>query len=352
MERVAVPLGDKSYNIYIKAGLLPNFRSYAGAADKWFVLTDHNVDRLYGDDITGAMADLAYTKYVVEAGESSKSFTTVETIIDAMVTAKLTRRSGVIAFGGGVIGDLAGFCASIYMRGIDYVQIPTTLLAQVDSSVGGKTGVNVRQGKNMAGTFYQPQTVLIDTSLLKTLPTREFIAGMGEVIKYGFIYNYNILQYVEQNLAAISGLDYSVLDPLIRRCCEIKAEVVAADEKESGLRKILNFGHTIGHALETVTNYDCYLHGEAVLVGMYHESLLAYKLNLITDAYMDQITRLISATGISVDIGRYCPEELVAAMTTDKKNSGGSISFILPTGLGAVTEQLLSPQQVSALMKN
>lgn len=352
METLAVSLGEKSYHIYIKDGILADLAAYSGTADKWFILTDENLDRLYGTALAAALEGLPYAKFVLPPGETSKSFHTVETIIDAMLAAGLTRHSAIIAFGGGVVGDLAGFCASIYMRGIRYLQIPTTLLAQVDSSVGGKTGINVSQGKNMAGTFYQPQVVLIDTGLLATLPQREFTAGLGEVIKYGLIYDYQFLQHIKNNFVRFCNLDFAALNSLIRQCCQIKASIVGQDETERDLRKILNFGHTIGHALETLTHYQRYLHGEAVLIGMHYESLLAKKMNLISEAYSREIADLIGRTNISADLRDFSLTSLVEQMRTDKKNQDGVISFILPTGLGQVTEYTMTPQQTLTLLSS
>ena len=350
METVAVSLGEKSYSIYIEENIFARLGEYIGTADKWFVLTDENVDRLYGDRLTKILSGLPYSKMVVPAGEMSKNFQTVEEVINAMVAARITRHSTLIAFGGGVVGDLAGFCASIYMRGIRYVQIPTTLLAQVDSSVGGKTGVDVRAGKNMAGTFYQPQAVIIDTALLKTLPKREFTAGLGEVIKYGIIYDYKLLAFIEDYFPRFYIPDFTLANQLISRCCQIKAEVVAHDEKECGLRKILNFGHTFGHALEALTGYRRYLHGEAVLIGMYYETMIAQKMGLIDQAYGRQIAALIRRTGISVALTGISAAEFVGQMTSDKKNSSGEISFILPVGKGKVAEYMFTPEQTLTLL--
>lgn len=350
METVAVDLGEKSYPIYIGEGILSDLTVLLSKADKWLVITDENVDHLYSEQLAKALGELPYKKLTLVPGESSKSFQTVEQIISAMVEARLTRHSAVIAFGGGVIGDLAGFCSSIYMRGISYVQIPTTLLAQVDSSVGGKTGVNVQAGKNMAGTFYQPQVVIIDTALLQTLPIKELTAGLGEVIKYGIIDDYELLNFIEHHFLDFYTFNFTPLNELIRRCCEIKADVVAKDECETGLRKILNFGHTLGHAIETLTGYQRYLHGEAVLIGMYYETLLAQKMGLISEEYGQQINTLISRTGLSMDISDIPAGDIVRQMTADKKNSDGVISFILPTGQGQVAEYTLTSEQALAFV--
>lgn len=348
METMIVPLGDRSYPIVIAPGSLAGLAGQLADADKWFVLTDTNIDRLYNRDLAKALAPVPHTKMVINAGETSKNFSSAEHIINAMASARLTRHSGLIGFGGGVIGDLSGFCASLYMRGIPYVQVPTTLLAQVDSSVGGKTGVNIQSGKNMAGTFYQPAAVVIDTTLLATLPCREFTAGLGEVIKYGVIDDYQLLTVLADNLHNIS--DPGLLSRIVANCCRIKAEVVAKDENEQGLRKILNFGHTFGHALEALSGYTGYLHGEAVLIGMYYETLMAESLAMITSAYRQQIAQLIRETAIDLDMSGVSLACLVDQMRADKKNSGETISFILPTGPGKVTEMQCTAPETEALL--
>ena len=348
METMIVPLGDRSYPIVIAPGSLAGLAGQLTDADKWFVLTDTNIDKLYARDLAKALAPVPHTKMVIQAGETAKNFRTAENIINAMASARLTRHSGLISFGGGVIGDLSGFCASLYMRGIPYVQVPTTLLAQVDSSVGGKTGVNIQAGKNMAGTFYQPAAVVIDTALLATLPCREFTAGLGEVIKYGVIYDYQLLTVLANNIAKIRDPD--LLSRIVADCCRIKAKIVGRDENEQGLRKILNFGHTFGHALEALSGYTCYLHGEAVLIGMYYETLMAESLAMISSEYRQQIAQLIRQTGIDLDISGLSLSCLVDQMRSDKKNSGEAISFLLPAGPGKVAEiQCTAPETVALL---
>ena len=239
------------------------------------MITDKNVYTLYGHYINTLNN---YEKIVVEPGEQSKTINVTTDILKQMLEKGASRKSKIIAFGGGVIGDLAGFCSAIYMRGISLIQIPTTLLAQVDSSVGGKTGINMLHYKNSVGAFYQPTKVIIDTNLLKTLPYRELLSGIGEIIKYGIIYDYEFFKYIVKNINKIKKCDASIMPYVVKQCCKIKAEIVSQDEKEKGLRKILNFGHTIGHALEGITNFDKYTHGEAVIIGMYYETIMAKKL--------------------------------------------------------------------------
>ncbi|MCX7780741.1 MAG: 3-dehydroquinate synthase [Negativicutes bacterium] len=349
-ETVAVSLKEKSYKIYIAEGAIAQLAACVSAADRWFILTDHNLDRLYGEHIDAAFHGQSHVKLAVPPGESAKTLRSAETILAAMLDARLTRHSVMVAFGGGVIGDLAGFCASIYMRGIRYVQVPTSLLAQVDSSVGGKTGVNMRQGKNMVGTFYQPQVVLIDPETLATLPERDFTAGLSEAVKYGIICDYQLLEFISENFTRICAREVTVLKQLIKRCCQLKAAIVGQDETESGLRRILNFGHTVGHALETLTQYERYLHGEAVLIGMYHESLMARRLNLISDDYWQKIKGVLKRAGISSEMPEIKLSDLVAQMTADKKNHDNTITFILPVGLGRAAEFTLTPEQTLVLL--
>ncbi len=350
MERLHIDLGKDSYPIVIEDGLLKNLNVYMEEADKWVIITDDIVDGLYGQSLYEKLKDqFNIIKYVIPSGEVNKNISTITNILSYMLEHQLTRKSRVLALGGGVVGDMAGFCASIYMRGIDFIQVPTTLLAQVDSSVGGKTGVNMPQGKNLVGTFYQPKTVVIDTEVLKTLPIRELISGIGEVLKYGVIYDYEFFCFLKDNLQKLQSLDQDVLTFVIKKCCEIKAEIVSSDEKENGLRKILNFGHTIGHGLEAVTNYEKYTHGEAVLIGMYLETKLAFELAMIEEDYFVEIESLLKA--FQTQLNMISVDGLINAMKGDKKNQEDKISFILPNGRGTVTELLLSPEEIKGLLK-
>ncbi|MCC5910550.1 MAG: 3-dehydroquinate synthase [Clostridiaceae bacterium] len=346
MERLLIDLGEDSYYIDIDEDLLEIMDKAIDSGDKIVLITDKNVDNLYGKAIEKFLKDKKPYKITIPPGEKSKTMATVEYILSQMLDCGLTRNSKVIALGGGVVGDIAGFSASIYMRGIDFVQVPTTLLAQVDSSVGGKTGINMPAGKNTVGSFYQPKAVLIDTKVLKTLPKRELISGIGEVIKYGIIYDDMFLNDIKNEFEAILKLDYKVMKKVIRRCCEIKAAIVSQDEKEKGIRKILNFGHTIGHGLEAITNYKKYTHGEAVIIGMYYEAKLAKSLGYIKETYFKEITDIIHKTEVSLDITMLSLEDLTHAMIKDKKNRGEKISFILPIDKGKVKEVLLFPNEV------
>jgi 3-dehydroquinate synthase len=346
MEKVQIDLGKDSYTIHIGKDLLNDVESFLGIADSFFIITDQNVDSLYGNKLQRGLKNKKYYQYIIAPGEDSKNMETITSILSCMLESNLTRRSMVIAFGGGVVGDIAGFCASIYMRGIPFIQVPTTLLAQVDSSVGGKTGVNLPQAKNSIGTFYQPKGVVIDTSLLYTLTPRELLSGIGEIIKYGIIKDYHFFQYLQENIERIKELDDTILQYVIKRCCEIKAAIVAQDEKELGVRKILNFGHTIGHGLEGITRYQKYTHGEAVLLGMYYETILARNLGVIEESYFFEIIDFIQKFDINLDISSYPIQQLIDIMIYDKKNHNDKISFILPTKKGIVEEYLLEKSQI------
>lgn len=346
MEKILIDLDIDSYYIYIGKRFLNYIDDYIGNIDKVMIVTDENVDSFYGEIITENLKEETH-KFIIESGESSKTLSTVERILSKMLELNFTRNSKIIALGGGVVGDIAGFVASIYMRGISFLQIPTTLLAQIDSSVGGKTGVNLPNGKNMIGSFYQAELVLIDTDTLKTLPRREIISGLGEIIKYGLIWDYEFLNYIENNLNDILNLKEDILKNIICKCCKIKAEIVSKDEKELGLRKILNYGHTIGHALETASSYKRYSHGEAILIGMYYEGIMAKKLDLIGDDYLLKIQRIIESLDIDLDISVYPKELLLDNMMGDKKNKEGKISFIFPNGKASVKEVLLDRGEVN-----
>lgn len=351
MEKILVDLKENSYYIYIGKNILNSILNVLHVDDKLMVITDEAVNKYHGDfiledNILEALEGKEVYKIVMNPGEEIKNFANTEYILNRMIDAELSRKSKIIALGGGAIGDLTGFAASIYMRGIPYIQIPTTLLAQVDSSVGGKTAINMPQGKNMVGSFYQPEVVIIDINTLKTLPKREIISGIGEIIKYGIIWDYDFLNFIEENLENILKLEEETIKFVIKRCCEIKAEIVSQDEKELGIRKILNFGHTLGHALEAETDYKRYTHGEAVLIGMYYESFLASDLGYIEDEYFEKIKELIVKLGVNLDISGFHMKSLVKTMSKDKKNRDNKISFILPKGKGYVEEVLLEKDEL------
>ena len=338
MESIQINLDKYSYNIHIGKNLLDDLEMYMEPGIKWMVVTDENVDRLYGDKIDQALQNRSYKKYCIKPGEESKGIETVMEIISFMTENQWNRKDKMIAFGGGVVGDVAGFCASIYMRGIGLIQIPTTLLAQVDSSVGGKTGINTATGKNIIGTFYQPEMVLMDMAVLRTLSNRDFMSGLAEVVKYGVIYDGDFLQEIGQSFAKLRSKDPESLCHVVKRCCEIKGEIVSQDEREKGLRKILNYGHTFGHALEALTAYRVYTHGEAVWMGMYYELRIAKHLGVVEEGYYHELEAFFQTLQLDLDIRMYHREHLIDKMLHDKKNQGERISFVLPISRGCVKE--------------
>ena len=344
MEKIKVDLKENGYEILIGANLLGNLENLIdNGSERGFIITDENVDILYGSYLN---TPNNYEKIIIKPGEQSKSIDMATNILRHMLEKGASRKSKIIAFGGGVVGDLAGFCSAIYMRGIPFIQVPTTLLAQVDSSVGGKTGVNLLHYKNSIGAFHQPAKVIIDTDLLRTLPYKGLLSGIGEIIKYGIIYDYDFFKYVIENIEKIKKCNSDIMPYVVRRCCEIKAEIVSQDEKEEGLRKILNFGHTIGHALEGITAFSKYAHGEAVIIGMYYETIMAKKLGIIDEKYAAEILGFLDDLGIDLNIDDYPVSELIDLMLKDKKNVGGKISFILPVEKGKVEERLPEKNEI------
>ncbi len=342
MGELMVNLGERSYRIVIGHNMLDTIGEQINPnrySPKTALVTNPTVYRLYGSKVKDSLQKVGFevTEVIIPDGEEYKDFAWAYYILSRMLSAGLDRKSVVFALGGGVVGDITGFAASVYMRGIAYVQIPTTLLSQVDSSVGGKTGVNHPLGKNMIGTFYQPVLVWIDVDTLKTLPHREFLAGMAEVIKYGVIWDREFFYFLKRNREKILSQEPDVLEQMIKRCCEIKAEVVSRDEREAGLRAILNYGHTIGHAIETLTGYTRYLHGEAVSMGMLLEAELARLEGLLSKEEVEELRELLQGYGMPVaPENRLSPEEMIKAMQIDKKAVAGKMRFVLPEEIGRV----------------
>jgi 3-dehydroquinate synthase len=296
-------------------------------------VTDSNVDSLY----SGKIIKGSCPKFVFPAGEKYKTIETVTDICREAVGKGLDRKSIIIALGGGVCGDMAGFAAAVYMRGIEFIQIPTTLLAMVDSSVGGKTGVDLPEGKNLVGAFWQPKLVLIDPETLKTLPAAEVRNGLAEVVKYGMIYDWEFFQLLEKNIAALTELDMDFYSEIIKRCCEIKAEVVSQDEREGGLRAILNYGHTFGHAVEMLSNFEI-AHGAAVSTGMAAAAELGVMTGRVPKAYAERQNALLTQLGLPTRIpSGYDPEKIYGAMLHDKKTLGSKVKLVLPSGDGVVS---------------
>jgi 3-dehydroquinate synthase len=340
---VNVPLGNRSYEIQIAASLLARLGRECAKlklGQRCAIITDTNVGRRFAKPAFEALVKggFAPVLVIVPAGETAKSLKTVQSCYDQLAAHRLERKSFIVALGGGVVGDLAGFVAATYMRGIAFVQVPTTLLAQVDSSVGGKVGVNLKAGKNLVGAFYQPKLVLCDLDALRALPEREFRAGLAEVIKYGIIYDANLFAQLERDLPKLLKREAKTLSGVIARCCEIKAEVVGQDETESGLRAILNFGHTIGHGLEAISSYGKYLHGEAISIGQVAAAHLSANLLGLPAAEVQRIASLFVRAGLPTTVRLTLAQRgrLFAAMRLDKKVSGGEIKFVLAKRIGCV----------------
>jgi 3-dehydroquinate synthase len=339
MREVRVELGPRSYPIYIGNNLVYASDLYKrmAATSELMVVTDENVGRLYLRGVLDALADVRVVSHVIPAGEIHKNLDSMDRIVGSLLTNRFGRTSCIIALGGGVVGDLAGFAAACYQRGIRYVQVPTTLLAQVDSSVGGKTAVNHPLGKNMIGAFHQPAGVISDVSVLQTLPEREFRSGLAEVIKYGLIRDREFYDWLESNMDGLAVKKPALLEYAIERSCVNKAAVVTADEKETGLRAILNLGHTFGHAIETGLNYQLWLHGEAVGLGMLMAAHMSMLMGSLPGAALDRVKRLIQRAGLPVAL----PEELRDTdlrelMSVDKKASHGKLKLILLKDVGEV----------------
>ena len=330
---LTVELGDRSYPIVIGQGLLGGAFDLAGfvRGSDCLVVTNETVGPLYLDSLLQNLEGKTAHSIALPDGEAYKTVATMQSILDELVRAGANRDTTVLALGGGVVGDIAGFAAACYMRGVAFVQVPTTLLAQVDSSVGGKTGVNHEKGKNLVGAFHQPQVVLIDTDTLSTLPDRELRAGIAEVIKYGAICDAEFFAWLEDNMQALLARDPQALAHAIQRSCELKAEVVAEDEREAGRRAILNFGHTFGHAIEHCQGYGEWLHGEAVAAGM----IMAARLSGIAGTDIDRLRQLVAAAGLPVEPPAIAADDWMAAMGMDKKVKGKQLRFVLLDAIGS-----------------
>jgi 3-dehydroquinate synthase len=339
---VRVELGERSYDILIGSQMLPDVSARVArrlGMSHAVVITDDNVETPHAVCVAESLTDVgvAVDLIVVDAGEGSKSVPTAQRVWQQLLEANADRKSAIIAVGGGVIGDLAGFVAATYARGLAFVQVPTSLLAQVDSSVGGKVAVNLPTAKNMVGAFWQPSAVIIDTDVLTSLPDREYIAGWGEIVKYGVIQDADFFVYLEQHVDAILARDAATLRHVITRCCRLKAEVVQEDEREeTGRRAILNYGHTFAHALEAATGYTQWLHGEAVAIGMLCASRLAESLQLVDRKFTDRQRRLLAALHLPVAVPSVDADILLRSMQQDKKVAHGRLRFVLPVALGHV----------------
>ena len=342
MRKVMVELGARSYPIVIGSGIdneIISFVRTAGYSAHGMIVTDTNVGPLCADRIAALFADAGvHTEIVtIPAGEPSKSLAQANDLFTSAIELGLDRRSPIIALGGGVVGDLTGFVAATYMRGVPFLQMPTSLLAQVDSSVGGKVAVNHPLGKNLIGAFYQPDAVFMDLDLLRTLPRREIFSGLGEIIKYGIIYDADFFAWLEEHCADVLALEPTGATHIIARSCEIKANVVRQDEREGGLRRILNFGHTIAHAVEKETGYVRYRHGEAVAIGMAGAAAISVQMGLLAEDDRVRISELIRAMELPLTAGGVTADAMYADLFHDKKTVGGRIHWVLAEGIGRVS---------------
>ena len=351
IQKLQIDLGEKTYNIIVGEDYLEQFSFYIKEiykGDKLFVITDSNVDKLYKNEYEKMFKNFDYTVYVLEAGEKNKHIGVMQGIYSAMVEADIKRKDLVVAFGGGVVGDIAGFAAASFLRGINFIQIPTTIISQVDSSVGGKVGVDLPEGKNLIGAFHQPKLVLIDNKFLKTLTDRYFYDGFAEIVKYGCIYDKKFFEKLEKIVYEVSENSYAenykkimrehlmkYINEIVMRSCEIKKEVVEKDEKEENLRMILNFGHTIGHAIEQYTNYDVYSHGEAISTGMIDIIRIGVQKNITQEGQLERVKNLLEKLNLPTEI-KYPIEKIKEIMKRDKKSISGGINFVFLKEIGKV----------------
>jgi len=350
MTTLYVDLGSRSYPIYIDSGLLKNNNLLTNhiRGKRVCIVSNDIVHPLYAQKLKENLDGYNIDEIILADGEAEKNLANFDKILSHLLANEHGRDTTLVALGGGVIGDITGFAAACYQRGIDFIQVPTTLLSQVDSSVGGKTAINHPLGKNMVGAFYQPTAVFIDIDSLTTLPVREFNAGMAEVIKYGILGDHTFFEWLEDNIELIKSGDKSTLSKMVETCCRCKASIVAEDEKEGGIRALLNLGHTFGHAIEAEQGYGKWLHGEAVATGMVLAAKLAVAMNLLEVSDLRRIESLIAAFDLPLESPENMGfDEYIRHMRRDKKNLAGSLRFIVPTAIGKseirddVTEEIL-----------
>lgn len=352
MKTLTIQLDSHTYDIAIGEGLLPGCGSAcksAGLAGIAAVVTNPTVAPLYAGVVTRSLQEAGFSPVVIEIpdGEEFKTSATLQTVYDCLIDAGLDRHSFIVALGGGVVGDLAGFAAATFLRGIPFVQVPTTLLAQVDSSVGGKTGIDHPLGKNLIGAFYQPHLVLSDVSTLKTLSERHYRAGLAEVVKYGAVLDADLFALLEAEVDGLLQRDLQLLGRVVARCCEIKAWVVEQDEREAGLRAVLNYGHTLGHAFETLSGYCDLVHGEAVAIGMAQAALLSQREGYCTSHDAERITLLLQRLGLPVTAPTVALDDLISALARDKKNRSGTLQYICNQGIGSYSFHQFTPAQLA-----
>jgi shikimate kinase / 3-dehydroquinate synthase len=357
MNTVTVDLGHRSYDISIEEQLLDKAGSCIASLytrGNTAIVTNTTVSPLYASRLTAALKNSGFRTSVIELpdGENFKSLEHLQHIYSSMLEAGLDRQSLLIALGGGVIGDMTGFAAATYMRGVPFIQIPTTLLAQVDSSVGGKTGVNLTEGKNLIGAFYQPLMVLIDPQVLRTLPPRQLQSGAAEVIKSAVIHDPVFFEYLEHSTSGIAAADMTVLQNIITTCCRIKASITSQDETEQGVRAFLNFGHTIGHAIETLTGYTSYTHGEAVAIGMAAVAQISYKLGFCKKNVAERVTALLQNVGLPTTLPCFPATAYIDAILKDKKKMADTLKFIFLEEIGTVFIRAITAQELHELLVN
>ncbi|SDP19114.1 3-dehydroquinate synthase [Desulforhopalus singaporensis] len=356
MSEITVGLGARSYPIIIRSGILENIGAELKKrkiAKRYAVISDDRVAQLFGKTLMDSLDREGLDSELITFahGEANKNLATVGALASALASKGFDRKDGIIGFGGGVAGDIAGFVASSYMRGVEFVQVPTTLLAQVDSSVGGKTGVDIPEGKNLVGAFYQPKGVFIDSLVLKTLPEQELLGGLAEVIKYGVIRDREFFDFLVHNRERILQLDPAVMEKTIATCCLIKADVVAEDEREGDVRRILNYGHTIGHAVEGASNYTI-IHGLAVSIGMAAAARLACLKGVLPEGDRDRIVRALDDYGLPTSVPAELDRSLIKKyLLTDKKVVGGKVHYVLPTAIGdTVISADVTEQQIDIVL--
>jgi 3-dehydroquinate synthase len=354
---IRVDLGERSYEIHVGAGLLAQAAERIEAAlgkRRLAVVTDANVESLHRPSLDSALRAAGFEPLwiALPPGEEHKDLASLSLVYDRLVRHRFDRGSVLVAFGGGVVGDLAGFAAATFLRGIDHVQIPTTLLAQVDSSIGGKTGINHPEGKNLIGAFYQPRLVLTDVEMLSTLPERELRSGLAEVVKYGAIEDAALFERLEESLEALLAREADSLIEVIAASCRNKARIIQADEREGGYRSVLNFGHTVGHALEALTSYRRFLHGEAVAIGMVQAARISRHYGFCDDATVGRIRKLLLRAGLPVELPPDTDlDSLVRHIEVDKKSGGGKVKFVCCTGIGQNRFLDLAPQEIARALE-
>ncbi len=354
MSLLTVNLAENSYDIIIEHGCLSSLGARCaalGLAGVAAVITNPTVSALYGRTVLDSLETAGFKAVLIEIpdGEEYKNSATLNRVYDALLEAGIDRSSFIVALGGGVVGDLAGYAAATWLRGIRFVQVPTTLLSQVDSSVGGKTGIDHPLGKNLIGAFYQPRLVLIDVATLDTLDLRQFRAGLAEVVKYGAIIDLPFFEFLESNIDAILAMDPDTLIRVICQSCALKAQVVELDEKESGLRAVLNYGHTLGHAFETLCGYSGMVHGEAVAIGMALAARVSAALGFCSPGDVLRITTLIESCGLATDVPSFDRGKLLNSIAADKKSKSGAITFICNNGIGMYAMSQHTPEELLKL---